>query len=60
MNLATGLSVRSFPVPLSSAEVFHPTSGTFTETSGLVTAREIDTATRLNDDTVLVTEGFWN
>ena len=60
MNLVTGISIGSYPVPLSSAELFSPASGSFTETGGLVTARENHTSTRLNDGTVLVTGGFWN
>jgi hypothetical protein len=60
MNLVTGTSIGSLPVPLSCAEIFDPISGTFMETGGLVTAREVHTATRLKDGTVLVTGGFGN
>jgi Galactose oxidase, central domain/Kelch motif len=59
MNLVIGVSIGSFPSPLNSAELFNPTTGTFTETGGLGMARENHTSTLLNDGTVLVTGGFW-
>jgi hypothetical protein len=60
LNLVPGIFIGSPPSPLNAAELFDPVSGTFTETGGLVTARENHTATLLNDGTVLVTGGFWN
>lgn len=54
-----GTSYGWTPTPLASAELFDPVAGGFTETGGLVKARENYTATRLNDGSVLVTGGFW-
>jgi hypothetical protein len=60
LNLVIGTAIGSLPAPLNLAELYNPASGMFTQSGALVTAREIHTATRLNDGTVLVTGGFWN
>jgi len=59
MNLVTGWAIGNSPFPLSSAELFNPVMGTFTETGGLIRPRENHTATLLHDGTILVTGGFW-
>jgi len=54
----TGESVGGAPAPTGLAELFDPTTGTFSATGSLVHARELHSATLLNDGTVIVTGGF--
>jgi hypothetical protein len=50
--------VDGAPDPTGLAELFDSTTGTFSVTGSLVHARELHSATLLNDGTVIVTGGF--
>jgi hypothetical protein len=55
--VAGGFTFNSFEIPLSSAELFDPVSGTFTRTADMTTARREHAAALLQDGEVLVMGG---
>ena len=56
--IAGGYDGNSAPMTFDEADIYDPTSGTFSRTGAMTIMRDSHTATRLTDGKVLVTGGF--
>jgi hypothetical protein len=56
--IAGGFSSSSVDDPVTSAEIYHPSTGSFTTTGSMITTRRGHTATLLADGRVLIAGGY--